>query len=186
MKFFPPFSVWALAVACLFMFGLGFYLTLNSKAKTRFFAMPYILQKAYVAAFMAPIVAIPLVQQPRYEWAHLASTLAGTLLLTSALGIWISALRAMKGIPSMRQANGLVSQGVYGIVRHPLYTANSLLLPGLGLLTQSLAALCFSPVVLALFLLQSKLEERDLLAAYGNAYATYTSRVRHRLIPFLL
>ena len=64
----------------------------------------------------------------------MALTVAGALLLVCALGVWISALRAMRGVPSIREARGLVTSGIYGVVRNPLYTGNSLVLPVLGLL----------------------------------------------------
>ena len=155
MELHFPLSVWALGVACLFMFGLGFVLTLNGAARRRFFLLPIVAQKAHVVVFMATIVAMPLVPQARYEGAAVVSTVAGVVLLACVLGIWASALRAMGGVPSIRQARGLVTGGVYGVVRNPLYTANSLALPGLGLLTQSLPALLFTPAVFGLFLVQS-------------------------------
>lgn len=178
--------VLALCASCILMFGLGFLVTLQDAARAVFFSLPALVQKAYVALFMAPMVAMPLVPQVRYDVAETASTATGALLLVLALGLWTSALRAMRGIPSMRQATGLVTAGVYGLVRNPLYTANSLVLPGLGFLTQSLPALLFAPVVIGLFFVQSLLEERELSAEYGEAYAAYRERVRYRLFPFVL
>ena len=142
-----PIPVLVLEAGSLFMFALGFLLTANAQTRRRFFALPPLLQKACVFVFMAPIAAMPLVPQARYQSAPLASTLAGALLLACAVCLWASALRAMRGVPSMREAKGLVTTGAYGLVRNPLYTANALVLPGLGLLTQSLAAPFFTPVV---------------------------------------
>lgn len=177
--------IWILGCSCLFMFGLGFVLTLHGAARRRFFSLPAIVQRGYVGLFLAPIVAIPLVPQPRYQVAEVASIAAGATLLVCALALWVLALRAMRGIPSMREAKGLVTSSVYGWVRNPLYTGNALVLPGLGLLTQSVPALLFAPPVLGLFLIQSILEERGLSSEYGEAYAAYRARVRSRLVPFL-
>lgn len=180
-----PLWVRILGGFCLFMFGLGFLLTMHDVARRRFFTLPALVQKGYVGLFLAPIVLIPLVPQPRYQVAEVASIAAGAILLACALAFWVAALRAMRGIPSMREPKGLVTSSVYGWVRNPLYTANSLVLPGLGLLTQSVPALLFAPPVLGLFLIQSILEERGLSSEYGEAYAAYRARVRNRLVPFL-
>jgi protein-S-isoprenylcysteine O-methyltransferase Ste14 len=76
----------------------------------------------------------------------------------------------------------LVTTGAYGIVRHPLYTTGLLILWCFPILTTG--TLAFDLGVTLYILAGSELEERRLIARYGEAYVEYRSRVA-RLIPFL-
>ena len=76
----------------------------------------------------------------------------------------------------------LVSNGLYGIVRHPMYAGSPLVNVGLGLWLGSYAAMLFAVVPLALLLLRIVIEERFLrreLPGYGE----YAARVPYRLLP---
>jgi protein-S-isoprenylcysteine O-methyltransferase Ste14 len=77
----------------------------------------------------------------------------------------------------------LVQRGIYGILRHPLYTSVSCGAIGWSLMRQSWTALAFS-LVLALFLdAKARREERWLEAQFPE-YADYAQRV-HRFIPWV-
>lgn len=178
--------VMACIAASLALFTLGFVITVHPAVNRRFFTLPTIAQKIYVALFMAPLVALPLVPQERFAGFDLPSLVGGAFLCAAALALWVSALRAMRGIPSIRETRGLVTGGAYGLVRNPLYTGDFIIVPGLALLTHSVAALLYTPVLLVLFLALSLIEERQLTAAYGDAYRAYRARVPKRLIPFVV
>jgi protein-S-isoprenylcysteine O-methyltransferase Ste14 len=80
------------------------------------------------------------------------------------------------------RAHAVVSSGPYGVVRHPFYAADPLILVGLGLWLQSyLAAVC-AIVPVGLMVMRLQLEERFLRRELP-AYAEYADRVRFRLIP---
>jgi protein-S-isoprenylcysteine O-methyltransferase Ste14 len=83
------------------------------------------------------------------------------------------------------KAQMVVGTGAYGVVRHPLYTANLLYFAGLSLWIGSLAGLLGVAVILAATLARIRIEERHLLAELPG-YAAYTRTVRARLIPFIL
>jgi len=79
----------------------------------------------------------------------------------------------------------LVESGPFRFIRHPMY--GSLILLGLGIylkrvtvLTSALALV----VVIALFV-TALIEEREMLARFGEEYAVYMRRTK-RFIPFLL
>ena len=72
--------------------------------------------------------------------------------------------------------------GPYGLVRHPLYIG--WLLTFWSAPTMTAAHLLFAAGTTAYILLAIRWEERDLLAAYGRAYAEYRRSVP-MLIPFL-
>jgi methanethiol S-methyltransferase len=79
------------------------------------------------------------------------------------------------------EAPRLVVSGLYSWVRHPLYTAGLLLLWLTPVMTTSVLA--FNAALTAYILAGSQLEERRLLAEFGEAYAAYRRRVP-RLLPF--
>ncbi len=80
----------------------------------------------------------------------------------------------------------VVDKGPYRLIRHPSYTGILITFTGLGLAVQSLGAL----LVLLLFFgisfgYRMYVEERTLLSALGQDYASYMKRTK-RLIPFIL
>ena len=78
----------------------------------------------------------------------------------------------------------VVDTGLYGVVRHPMYTATLLLFLSMPLILGS-------PQALAVFLIYPPLlagriaNEERVLEEGLPGYAQYKSRVRYRLIPFL-
>ncbi len=79
-------------------------------------------------------------------------------------------------------ADTLISSGILGRVRHPWYTAGILLLWTPGSYTD--VTLAVHLVLTAYFIIGSILEERRLLARFGDAYREYQQRVP-MLIPRL-
>ncbi|HEX9913567.1 MAG TPA: isoprenylcysteine carboxylmethyltransferase family protein [Candidatus Bathyarchaeia archaeon] len=76
----------------------------------------------------------------------------------------------------------LVSRGVYGLSRHPMYLG--ILLVYLGLAASTLSAMALA-VWTGAFLVYDRLaayEERDLEARLGREYAEYRGRVRRWLL----
>lgn len=78
---------------------------------------------------------------------------------------------------------GLVTDGPFGIVRHPIYTGGLAFFAGYGLFA-SIPALVLTVVLGLLWIGKVRVEERLLTHAY-DGYAAYCLRVRRRLIPFL-
>lgn len=78
----------------------------------------------------------------------------------------------------------VAAAGVYGIVRHPFYAADPLILVGAALWLESHAAALAAVVPIALMVRRLVLEER-FLARELPGYTAYASRVRHRLVPGL-
>jgi protein-S-isoprenylcysteine O-methyltransferase Ste14 len=86
---------------------------------------------------------------------------------------------------SVAEDHKLVDKGPYRFIRHPSYAGILISFIGLGLAVQSLGALL---VLLGLFTVSFGyriwVEERTLLSALGQDYASYMKRTK-RLIPFL-
>jgi len=78
----------------------------------------------------------------------------------------------------------LVARGVYKFIRHPLYKAAALL--GLGIYLKNVTALATALVLVVLIsaYLTAKIEEREMLAKFGEEYRAYmqTSKM---FIPFV-
>ena len=78
----------------------------------------------------------------------------------------------------------VVDTGLYGVVRHPMYSATILLFLSMPLILRSVLGLL---VLLAYpFLIVKRLRsEEDFLIENLPGYAQYTQKVRWRLIPFI-
>jgi len=78
----------------------------------------------------------------------------------------------------------LVSTGLYGVVRHPMYVGALIMMIGSPLALDSFwgvaVVLCAVPVLAARIL-----DEEKLLTEQLTGYREYTTRVRSRLIPYV-
>jgi protein-S-isoprenylcysteine O-methyltransferase Ste14 len=78
----------------------------------------------------------------------------------------------------------VASRGLYGIVRHPMYAANLVLMVGMPLALGSYWGILFLiPSVLVLVF--RILDEEKLLTHELPGYAEYTQRVHYRLMPYV-
>ncbi|CAJ1500385.1 methyltransferase family protein [[Mycobacterium] holstebronense] len=78
----------------------------------------------------------------------------------------------------------LVSTGLYGLVRHPMYTGNVALMIGVPLALGSYWGLLFLVPGLIVLVLRI-LDEEQLLIHALPGYREYTERVRYRLLPYV-
>jgi len=85
--------------------------------------------------------------------------------------------------PRPIEGGSLVTSGVYGVVRHPIYTGLILGTLGWGMIRANLLGVGLAVVLFIFFDLKSRREERWLLEAYSG-YMDYRKRVR-KLIPWV-
>lgn len=78
----------------------------------------------------------------------------------------------------------VIDTGLYGIVRHPMYTATTLLFLSMPLVLGSWVAFGIMLLYVPLVVRRIRNEER-VLAEGLEGYAEYMQRVRYRLIPHL-
>jgi protein-S-isoprenylcysteine O-methyltransferase Ste14 len=78
----------------------------------------------------------------------------------------------------------VVSTGVYGVVRHPMYLGALFMLVGMPLLVGSRAAFGLAGLF-AIVLAGRIVGEERLLVRELDGYADYRRRVRWRLVPFI-
>lgn len=137
-------------------------------------------------ALMAAIIAAGFVPPQWPTGARDALTAIGAVLAIAgiAFAVWAarSLGRSLTPFPKPLGA-GLVTNGPFGIVRHPIYTGGLAFFAGYALFA-SVPALVLTAVLGVLWVGKIRVEERLLVAAY-DGYAAYRVRVRRRLIPFV-
>ncbi|HEY2517979.1 MAG TPA: isoprenylcysteine carboxylmethyltransferase family protein [Polyangiaceae bacterium] len=146
---------------------------------------------ATAAGFVAWIAAMPLDARrfhasPSFPWG--LELAGGALLLLSAFFLFRAFrdntfLSPLVRIQEERKQR-VVSSGVYGFVRHPMYLGATCMFFGAPVLLGSLVGLALG-LALTLFLAARILGEERLLVRELEGYAEYRQRVRYRLVPFL-
>ena len=151
VKFPPPF---------LFLVGLGLAWLLETR-----------VMRIRLIGGTAPTGAL--------ELAGVGLLVAGLLLIL--WGLYTFA-RVHTGIIPMRAATQIVEHGPYRFSRNPMYTGMATAYLGGALIMNSGWALIMLPfVMLALYNLVIRKEERYLSSAFPDEYASYRSRVRRWL-----
>lgn len=123
----------------------------------------------------------------RFGWSTVptALCLVGAALVAVGLGMVVLVVTQNSYASTTVQVEvgqHVVSTGVYGLVRHPMYTGNVIMLVGLPLALGSLWALIL--VLPGLFVLATRIrDEEKMLAEELTGYREYTQKVRYRLIP---
>ncbi|MCS6802053.1 MAG: isoprenylcysteine carboxylmethyltransferase family protein [Chloroflexota bacterium] len=140
---------------------------------------------AQALLFLVYLVAPPLFQWP-WPLRLLGAVVGIPLLLIGAIfaGFGVTTLgRALSPFPKPKDDGVLITEGIYGCVRHPIYGGLTMAAVGFALLTGSLGRLAAALLLFAFFAAKSEVEERWLRARYP-AYAAYRARVR-RMLPGL-
>ena len=157
----------------------------NQKKWDKYFT--YVL----LTVFMAWILVIPL-DAKRYGWTGglplWVKVLGGALLLPSFFLSYRSYSDNPFASPFVRiqkeRQQRVISTGVYGFVRHPMYLGGALMFIGAPLLLGSIYGLVIGSVVSLLLALRIIGEERMLVQEL-EGYNDYKEKVRYRLIPFV-
>ncbi len=108
-------------------------------------------------------------------------TIFGILLIVIGIAVWI--FSAKSDIDENIKSNKLKTDGIYGIIRHPIYAAFLYASTGLVLMSTNIY-LFILPVLYWIFLSVSlkNTEEKWLTDMYGNDYILYSKKV-NRFIP---
>lgn len=129
------------------------------------------------------VLVLPCCPQPRFRasgW-HL---IVGGALVASALVPGLLALRVKWWAPPGADTQ-LVTTGVYGIVRHPIYLSEVFWFLGWSILFRSSWGLGLTLVFWLALLVHALSEEAALERELGDEYRRYASRVRGRFLPGL-
>jgi protein-S-isoprenylcysteine O-methyltransferase Ste14 len=123
----------------------------------------------------------------RFGWSAVptAICLVGDVLVTVGLGVVALVIIQNSYAAATVQVQAdqkLVSTGLYGLVRHPMYTGNLIMMVGIPLALGSYLGLVF--VIPGLIVLALRIrDEEQLLAQELTGYREYTQKVRYRLAP---
>jgi len=148
---------------------------------THFGVGPKILLPALVYAIFAGIAT------HYYPEVFLLRSIPYIILLTTGIvlliiGIPMLIISARTMVKAFNRGE-LVTSGVFGLVRNPIYSAWIVfIIPGLALLSRSWLVLLTSLVAYIIFKLLIKREEQYLAEKFGKAYLDYRSQV-HEIIP---
>jgi len=87
---------------------------------------------------------------------------------------------------SSEHIHTIVTTGVYGKIRHPIYLSLIMMHIGLGLMFGLVALIILSLVFSCIWVLTALTEEKFLLQKFPNIYRQYMQEVRWRIIPNVL
>ena len=125
----------------------------------------------------------------RFGWSHVPAWLMITAAVVFLIGygMYAEVMREnayLSRTIKVQEGQTVVSTGLYGIVRHPMYLATLLMFLPMPLILQSLWGLCVFGWYAVLIVIRI-LNEEKVLSAELDGYAEYKKKVRYRLIPFL-
>jgi protein-S-isoprenylcysteine O-methyltransferase Ste14 len=178
---------WVVVINILGFTG-SFLLESIPRLQKRFFKMPRILQQAFVLFVSGPPCILPFLPQPHFKSLGWIAIPIGIIFVIMAVTFEILAFREIGFIPSLvpKEKKGKVlGTGIYGLIRHPIYSGVIFLSLGLGLAFRALYALIYLLVVAVFFGLMTFIEEKGLIRDYREEYNEYRKKTRWRLIPFL-
>jgi len=144
-----------------------------------------------VLGFILWIIIMPL-DASRFKWSPgfpiWLKAIGGAGLIGSFILFYRSFadntfVSALVRIQSERK-HQVVSSGVYGFVRHPMYFGGILLFVGTPLLLGSIFAVLIAVVITLLLAARIIGEERTLVKGL-DGYADYQQKVKYRLVPFI-
>ncbi len=125
----------------------------------------------------------------RFGWSPVPAWLSVTGDLLVAVGLGITMLVIVQNgyaaaTITVEAGQTLATGGLYGVVRHPMYAGDVIMMAGLPLALGSYWGLAFLLPGLV-FLILRILDEEKLLAEELTGYREYSQRVRYRLVPYL-
>lgn len=125
----------------------------------------------------------------RFGWLILPPwvSIVGAIIFLLAYAIYAEVLREntyLSRTIEVQEGQKVISTGLYGIVRHPMYSATLLLFVSMPIVLGSVIALVpflFYPLIIG----KRILNEEKVLSEGLAGYCEYKDKVKYRLIPFI-
>lgn len=131
----------------------------------------------WLTAFFLPHMIVPPNQ------ALTVVRILGSAFLVGGMAVFV--LCALQIYVGRFFRSGAATKGFYALIRHPLYVALAFAALGLAILWPRFLTLALFAVVLFLYYLLAKDEERRMLARYGDGYGAYLERTGMFLPKFV-
>jgi protein-S-isoprenylcysteine O-methyltransferase Ste14 len=155
------------------------------------FAETRMLQRIVISVVFVCFPAMLVVSafDHRFGWSVVPPVISALGDVLVAVGLTLAMLVVIQNgyaaaNVTVESGQTLVSSGLYGVVRHPMYSGNIILLAGIPLALGSYWALLFVLPGSVVLILRIRDEEK-LLEEELVGYRDYEHRVRHRLLPYL-
>ncbi|MEO3761238.1 isoprenylcysteine carboxylmethyltransferase family protein [Mycobacterium sp. B14F4] len=147
------------------------------------------LQKLIMSATIAVVVGVLIVSalDHRFGWSNVptAVVILGDVMVVVGLGlaqfVVVQNSYAAATI-TVEPDQQLVTTGLYGVVRHPMYFGTAIMMVGTPLALDSFWGLLMILLALPVLVLRI-VDEEALLRQALSGYVEYTQTVRYRLIP---
>ncbi|MCB0115372.1 MAG: isoprenylcysteine carboxylmethyltransferase family protein [Caldilineaceae bacterium] len=121
--------------------------------------------------------------QGSIAWSIIGLTMLGLAFVVNQLAV--RTLGRFFDRLTIQSGHQLVTSGIYGVVRHPIYSSYLLIFGGYCVLLQSWPAILLLIIAcLIWFGSRIQLEERMLTEEFGEAYRAYQTQTK-RLIPYV-
>ena len=125
----------------------------------------------------------------RYGWSRVPSgvVIAASVLFLLAYALYAEVMREnayLSRTIKVEEGQTVVDTGLYGIVRHPMYSATILLFLMIPLILGSWYALIVFAFYPAIIIVRLK-DEEALLSRELAGYEDYKKKVKYRLLPFI-
>jgi protein-S-isoprenylcysteine O-methyltransferase Ste14 len=197
----PAYGLWSLVIinsAIFIIFAYSFFKPRTGRDWRSFGAF-----SAFLIALFTEMYGFPLTiyflsgwlqsRYPNIDWfshdaGHLLEELLGWRanphfgpfhILSYAFigGGFIVISAAWKVLYEAQKRDGLAIMGPYSYVRHPQYVGFVLVMFGFLLQWPTILTLAMFPVLVWMYVLLARQEERDAISAFGKAYVDYATRV---------
>ncbi len=137
----------------------------------------------FAAAFVAAGLSF------RFKWLVLPkwAVIIGTIVFLLAYAMYAEVLREntyLSRTVEVQENQKVIDTGLYGIVRHPMYSATLFLFLSMGIILGSLISfailLLYIPIIAKRIINEEKVLEEGL-----EGYSEYKTRVKFKVIPFV-
>ncbi len=125
----------------------------------------------------------------RFQWVILPSwiVIASCVLFLLAYLMFVEVLREnayLSRTIEVTEDQQVVDTGLYGIVRHPMYTSTIFLFLSMPMILNSILSFAVMLLYIPIILIRIKNEE-EVLEKELKGYSEYKKKIRYRIIPFI-
>lgn len=137
----------------------------------------------FAAAFVAAGLSF------RFKWLVLPkwAVMIGTIVFLLAYAMYAEVLREntyLSRTVEVQENQKVIDTGLYGIVRHPMYSATLFLFLSMGLILGSLIS--FAILLLYIPIIAKRIKNEEKVLEEGlEGYSEYKTRVKFKVIPFV-